>query len=147
MLTQRRLRLLAQVVQHGSKQLIGLLSTVHRDGRKLSWVRAVRSDMVVLFEHAGSKLHELGHPEENAEAWWSFIRAYPHAWACHVRQLRYTSMSLDEQIVSVAFPLDIRSRDYACSLCSRRFLNARALSSHVRAKHAKVSDVSHFVGK
>ena len=48
LLMQRRLRLLAQIVQHGTAQMIGLLSTTRRDGSKLSWVRSIVADLQVL---------------------------------------------------------------------------------------------------
>ena len=145
LLVRRRLLLLSQIIRHGNAQMLALLSTTRRDGCKLSWVQAVIIDMHVLFDNSGGKLQELGLPSENAEAWWAFIRDHPNAWAALVRRMHLSSMSFDEALV--AKHLAGHAGACVCKICSCCFSCDRALQSHIRRKHNKVSDVSRFVGQ
>ena len=148
LLLQRRPRLLGQIVRHGNPQLLSLLATVRRDGAKISWVRSIAANLQTVFEREPKKLAELGPPLLHPEKWWSFIRDFPRAWAQIVAWIRFSVMPCDQQVSSPSPNPDVYSGKYSCSTCSLFcFFSERALSSHIRRKHEKVSDVSRFVGK
>ena len=83
------------------------------------------------------------HPEK----WWSFIRDFPRAWAQIVAGIRFSVMPCDQQVSLPSPNADVCSGKCSCSTRSHVFFSERALLSHIRRKHEKISDVSRVVGK
>ena len=131
LLTQRRLMLLATVLQQGSSQLHNLLSATYC-GKRLPWVALVLQDLENLKAFHAPKLDALGELCTNAAEWVRCIITYPQWWKTMVSDFALHTMALDIRVhAQEAAAVD----RFKCERCGDNFRTKKALQSHMRAAH------------
>ena len=143
LLAQRRLMLLATVLQHGSTQLSNLLTATHC-GKRRPWVASVIQDFHNLQDFHPPKLDALGDPTIEAAEWCRCIVNYPHWWETVVSEFTLHTMALDVKDHSrEALSVD----RFKCGICNTNFMTKKALNAHMRARHGQRNPLQRYLGK
>ena len=129
------------VIQTNTMPLISLLAFVDHnvDKPRLPWTNLIREDLSALAEFHGSRLAELGRPDENASAWAAFIKDHPRAFTELVQQYGFVAGTLD---LSRTEPSVAGSglAAFSCTECATAgkpvcFATEKALKAHSRRAH------------
>jgi hypothetical protein len=144
LIVRKRLLLLGSVLRNGSDALCSMLALVGpgADRPRLPWVRQLRSDLKALYRALMPKLGELGDPNDYAEPWFEFIKAYPLAWRELVSQyVIYCIGNDDSESHDKSLIPSPAEMTHVCDVCAAAtggrvaFASAKALLSHQRSKH------------
>ena len=173
----RRLRLLTlgTIINKAPVALQILLQVRGRDGERMAWAAAIRTDLTTLYQRRRASLAELGCPIEHADRWMSMIKACPAEWAEIVKTtFDYRQFQYDWSMVAPLSPDAAQffpgqachsSRRkpantnsalavgeaasacvFPCSQCGQRFPSSKAMLMHCRVKHGYRAAVQRYIG-
>ena len=148
LLARARLLYLRRLCKH-SKQALFLLLTMSHGTKRMPWITQLVSDLALL--RASTKFHKIKIPGQNADlSKWMRVFSDRQARETVVNGIFFTK-SCDDKYST---PSGLRSvNTYICIICTvgidgtrPSFASQRALESHQRAKHKKLSDLRFYVG-